>query len=101
MRSNRDVAGGWLRKAESDLANAPLCLDARQALDTACFHCQQAAQKALKAYLTAHAIPFPFIHDLGRLVKVCAEHSVSSRGPPVSTGCLVRERSLALSNFRP
>jgi len=37
MKNNRDAAAGWLRKAESDLINAELCLVARKALDTACF----------------------------------------------------------------
>lgn len=71
MKSNRDVAQGWLRKAESDLVNAELCLAAGKALDTACFHCQQAAEKALKAYLIFHGVAFPFVHDLEKLVKLC------------------------------
>jgi len=50
MKSDHDVAVGWMRKAQSDLTNAELCLSAGKALDTACFHCQQAAEKALKAY---------------------------------------------------
>jgi HEPN domain-containing protein len=40
MKDDRDVAFGWLRKADSDLANAELCLAAGKTLDTACFHCQ-------------------------------------------------------------
>jgi HEPN domain-containing protein len=64
-----------MRKAESDLANAELCLDARRSLDTACFHCQQAAEKALKAYLTDQGISFPFVHDLEKLAKLCAQHN--------------------------
>ncbi len=71
MKSNRDVAQGWLRKAESDLANAELCLSAGKALDTACFHCQQSAEKALKAYLISHGVAFPFVHDLDKLLAPC------------------------------
>jgi HEPN domain-containing protein len=41
------------------LTNAGLCIEREQALDTACFHAQQAAEKCLKAYLTAYAIDFP------------------------------------------
>jgi HEPN domain-containing protein len=73
MKGDRDVAYGWLRKADSDLANAKLCLAAGEALDTACFHCQQAAEKALKAYLIAKEVEFPFIHDLKRLLDYCAQ----------------------------
>jgi HEPN domain-containing protein len=72
MKGNQDVARGWLRKADSDLANVELCLAAHTALDTACFHCQQAAEKSLKAYLTAMHVEFPFIHDLKRLLDYCA-----------------------------
>jgi HEPN domain-containing protein len=72
MKDDRDVAHGWLRKADSDLANAELCLAAGKSLDTACFHCQQAAEKSLKAYLIANKAEFPFVHDLKRLLDVCS-----------------------------
>lgn len=63
---------GWIAKAESDLANAALCIANRTALDTACFHAQQAAEKYLKAYLTAQDMPFPLVHNLEKLVELCA-----------------------------
>ncbi len=72
MKGNTDVAQAWLRKADSDLSNAELCLAAGKALDTACFHCQQAAEKAIKAYLIAENVEFPFIHDLKRLLDCCS-----------------------------
>lgn len=71
MKSNHDVATGWLRKADSDLKNAELCLAADEALDTACFHCQQAAEKALKAFLIERNLKFPLVHDLKRLLDCC------------------------------
>jgi HEPN domain-containing protein len=71
LKSDLDVARGWLRKAESDLGNARLCLAAGESLDTACFHCQQAAEKSLKAYLIAKGQPFPFVHDLDKLLDHC------------------------------
>jgi len=73
MRSDRDVAAGWIQKAESDLANVAICLERNVARDTACFHAQQAAEKYLKAYLTYHDVDFPFVHDLERLVTLCAQ----------------------------
>ncbi len=72
MKGDRDVARGWLLKSDSDLANAELCLAAGKALDTACFHCQQAAEKSLKAYLIAMKVEFPFVHDLKRLLGYCS-----------------------------
>jgi len=35
----------------------------------ALYHCQQAAEKALKGFLVWHDQPFPKAHDLGRLGK--------------------------------
>jgi len=72
MKSDWDTAQGWLRKAESDLAAADLCLKAGKSLDTACFHCQQATEKALKAWLIANSVTFPFSHDLTRLLAICS-----------------------------
>jgi len=73
MKDDRDVVLGWLRKADSDLTNAELCLAAGKSLDTACFHCQQAAGKSLKAYLIANKAEIPFIHDLKRLLDFCLQ----------------------------
>jgi HEPN domain-containing protein len=41
-------------------------------LDTAVYHCQQAAEKALKAYLTLQDAPFEKIHDLTVLIEQCS-----------------------------
>ncbi len=73
MKSKDDLVRGWLRKARSDLATAGFCLSAGDALDVACFHTQQAAEKCIKAYLTAHEVDFPFIHNLEKLIELCAK----------------------------
>lgn len=42
----------WLNKAEHDLMSAQRLIEiAPMILDNACFHCQQAMEKCLKAYL--------------------------------------------------
>jgi HEPN domain-containing protein len=73
MKSKADLVKGWLKKDDSDLANARTCLASGEALDTVCFHAQQAAEKCLKAYLIQRDIDFPFIHNLEKLVELCAE----------------------------
>jgi HEPN domain-containing protein len=73
MKSRADLVRGWLRKAGSDLENVRLCLAAGQALDTACFHAQQAVEKSLKAYLVAYEVDFPYLHNLEKLVAICAQ----------------------------
>lgn len=77
MKSKIDLVRGWLLKADSDLTNAEICLEREQALDTVCFHAQQAAKKSLKAYLIAYDIEFPFVHNLEKLVELCAQHDAA------------------------
>jgi HEPN domain-containing protein len=53
------VVRGWLSKAANDLRGAHIDLDADPPLiEDALFHCQQAAEKSLKAFLTSHDRPF-------------------------------------------
>jgi HEPN domain-containing protein len=71
MKGPDDLVRDWLRKAESDLTALDLAVSAGAALDTACFHAQQAAEKYVKAFLLARKVQFPFTHNLLRLVALC------------------------------
>ena len=65
MPGEIDLAKLWLTKAKNDLLNADNNLTAQEIpCDTVCFHCQQAVEKILKAFLVAHAKPYPITHDL-------------------------------------
>lgn len=77
MKTTADAVRGWIKKAESDLANAEMCLGANKALDTGCFHFQQSAEKYLKAYLTAYGIAFPYMHNLEKLIELCTGRDTS------------------------
>jgi len=72
MKEPRDLTRSWIQKAESDLAAASLAIHAGQALDAACFHAQQAAEKYLKAYLIRKDVDFPFVHNIEKLVELCS-----------------------------
>lgn len=51
------IARQWLAKAKNDLLNADNNLKADEVpYDTVCFHCQQAAEKLLKAYLVVYLV---------------------------------------------
>lgn len=64
----------WLIKAEHDLGSAERLLTGDPPYpDTAVYHCQQAAEKALKAYLTFKDTPFQKVHDLSVLIEQCVE----------------------------
>ncbi len=64
---------GWLRKAAGDLRGAEVDLAALPPLTgDAAFHCQQAVEKALKAFLAWHDVPFRKTHDLAETGEQCA-----------------------------
>ena len=72
MKEKADLVAGWLAKAQSDRVALDVTLRAK-ALDAACFHAQQAVEKYLKAFLTYHEAPFPYTHNLTKLVELCAQ----------------------------
>jgi HEPN domain-containing protein len=75
MNAEMDLARQWLAKAENDLLNADNNLKSEIVpYDTVCFHCQQAAEKLLKAYLVARGVRPPFTHDLLLLLEEVLPH---------------------------
>ena len=63
----------WLRKARQDIDRVERCLAAESTdVEDALFHCQQAAEKSLKAFLTYHNQTFRKTHDLASLLRQCA-----------------------------
>ncbi len=65
MTEEIEVSKQWIAKARNDLLNVDNNLKADEIpFDTVCFHCQQAAEKFLKAYLVANGNPYPISHDL-------------------------------------
>ena len=52
-------------------------VDIPATLRSSLFHCQQAAEKSLKAFLTWHQRPFPRTHNLTVLSGFCAELDAS------------------------
>ncbi len=70
----QDFVQEWLDKAEADLEAAEiLAASAMQDYFTCAFHCQQACEKFLKAYLVRHQIEFRKTHDLGQLLKLASQ----------------------------
>jgi HEPN domain-containing protein len=64
----------WLVKAANDLRGASVDVNASPPLlEDAMFHCQQAVEKSLKAFLTFHNIPFRKTHNLEELGEVCLQ----------------------------
>ena len=71
----------WLEKAEHDLMAAQLIIEIQPIiLEIACFHCQQAVEKYLKAFLVSQKQDFPKTHNLDILLKKCADIDPSFEG---------------------
>ena len=68
----------WVRKAEA------IAQGSEPFHDQLCFHCQQAAEKYLKALLEEHGQSVPKLHDLERLAQLlqpyCSALSSLRRG---------------------
>jgi HEPN domain-containing protein len=58
----------WLNRARSNLAHAR-SIGPEIFLEDLCFDAQQAAEKAIKAVFIRRAEPFPYTHDLGKLLQ--------------------------------
>ena len=70
MPGDVEFARKWVMKARHDMLNVENNLKADVIpYDTVCFHCQQAAEKLLKAYLIGIGVAPPFTHDLLLLLE--------------------------------
>ena len=87
----------WLRFAQADLAASRLLLtDAELPFRLACFHAQQAAEKALKAALVQGSVEFRKSHDLVVLAGLQTDHS-DRRSASLTSNCSSSGLSMALS----
>jgi HEPN domain-containing protein len=69
--AKKRIVDEWLRKADADMALAEHLLSDGTAFPNAItFHCQQAAEKYLKALLTWWDTEFPKTHVLAKLIKL-------------------------------
>ena len=60
----------WLLKAKRDLDTANALIE-KAYFDTAIYHTQQCAEKALKGYCVYRLQPLIKTHDLEKILKVC------------------------------
>jgi HEPN domain-containing protein len=73
--TRRALVRSWLKKADSDLRSARVLGSADdEILDTAIYHCQQTAEKAVKAFLVSKEITPEKTHDIRRLTLAAAVH---------------------------
>jgi HEPN domain-containing protein len=69
----RELVRDWMTRASHDLRSARLLAAVDDPLlDVAIYHCQQAAEKSVKAWLQGQDEPFRKTHDVVELVKQAA-----------------------------
>jgi len=68
-------ANKWLERAQNDLLVAHRLEEDfyPPQNEISCYECQQAVEKALKAFLISVGVNFPFTHDCGTLCQLCAD----------------------------
>jgi len=72
MKPPLDEVRAWLLKAGGDLLSARILVGhSPLVLGPAAFHCQQAVEKALKAFLVWRSTPFERVHSLVYLMDLC------------------------------
>lgn len=72
--ARRDETLEWIRYGDADDLTAAALLDLEKPpINNALFHCQQAVEKWLKAFLIWNGVAFPKVHDLHRIGRLCAE----------------------------
>ncbi len=74
MPPELELVQEWLTRAQEDLEAARRLLEGDRPLPApAGFHCQQAAEKALKGFLEFREVKPPKTHALGRLVDLAEQ----------------------------
>jgi HEPN domain-containing protein len=74
MNGHADEIKRWIIKGDHDLGTARVTyLHIPEFLDTVTFHCQQAVEKYLKAYLIFQSAKFRFTHDLIYLLDLICQ----------------------------
>lgn len=70
IEAKRQLVQIWLTKAQHDLASADVLSQSRlPLLDTAIYHCQQAAEKCVKAFLIYCDHEVERVHDVEALIR--------------------------------
>jgi len=68
----KEKVNQWIIKAENDINSANyLLLSEKIICDTICFHCQQASEKYLKAYIVSRNIVPLKTHKLSQILYTC------------------------------
>lgn len=83
----RKLVGHWTDKAAQDLDAAEVLMQHEPPLlYPVCFHCQQASEKYIKAFLTYRQVEFPKTHNIRELLDLAAtvDHNLAEELIPAA-----------------
>lgn len=63
----------WFKKGDRDLGSAIVLFNDGDYLDSVGYHLHQSIEKYLKGFLLYYNYDYPFIHDLKKLLEICAK----------------------------
>lgn len=72
MKESYNFALEWISNGDEDLSSAKILIENNGSLRNIGYHCQQAVEKYLKAFLEYAEIKFPKVHDLTELYNKCS-----------------------------
>ncbi|MBI4708328.1 MAG: HEPN domain-containing protein [Candidatus Omnitrophica bacterium] len=75
MKTKNELIREWFKRGEKDLLTATheLSFDKDAVTESVCFHCQQAVEKFIKAYMVLLNIEITKTHEIGELITKCQE----------------------------
>ena len=77
--SDIDIVNEWLHIAYDDYDSAKFLYDNKvpRPFEIICYHCQQSAEKTLKAFICAQNVDIPKSHEVKRICIQCTEYDES------------------------
>ncbi|MDP3011850.1 MAG: HEPN domain-containing protein [Candidatus Hydromicrobium sp.] len=73
-KNTKNEWNAWINRSISDYRSAEKLISGEDKyLDTAIFHCQQAAEKILKSFLVYKNVKFEKVHNIVYLIDKCVE----------------------------
>lgn len=72
MKTRDELIKEWLKKGDKDLLTVrhELSFDQKAVTESICFHCQQAVEKFLKAYMIFLNLEVTKTHEIGELITM-------------------------------
>ena len=99
MSDNLDI-NEWIRYAQMDYdAAEKLAAFGETFMAVVCYHCQQSAEKILKAYAIAQGEPLRKTHDLRIVIEQCLNHDSSFK--TLSYACVALTEYATATRYPP